>query len=178
MNMKLNRIISAAFAAFMLVSCSAEKQMNIPADTGTAAEEAPAETAEPKTAENNAAEAPAAKTETAGELSEAEALQAALDHAGVKESEIVFTKKGTDIDHGWKTYEFDFHAGGTKYEYDIDAADGSVISFEKEIYRGPENNDGLISFEEAFRIGLQESGLKYKENERKRQHSWMPAFFL
>lgn len=103
--MKTNRIISAALAALLLASCAGSKQMDQTGSAGTVSEET---AAEPANTENNTTEAAPkttetaapAKTETAGEVSEADALQTAPGHAGVKESDIVFTKKGTDIDDG------------------------------------------------------------------------------
>lgn len=60
-----------------------------------------------------------------------EAEKAALDHAGINADEATVTK--TEYDSAKKEYEIEFTAGNYQYEYDIGAADGSVIEFSKKI---------------------------------------------
>ena len=60
------------------------------------------------------------------------ALQAACDHAGIATSDV----QGLSTEFGWSkgvmVYELDFCSGGTEYEYDINATDGSVVKNEQE----------------------------------------------
>lgn len=60
------------------------------------------------------------------------ALQAACDHAGIATSDV----QGLSTEFGWSpkgmVYELDFCSGGTEYEYDINATDGSVVKYEQE----------------------------------------------
>lgn len=60
------------------------------------------------------------------------ALKAACDHAGIATSDV----QGLSTEFGWSlkgmVYELDFCSGGTEYEYDINATDGSVVKYEKE----------------------------------------------
>lgn len=60
------------------------------------------------------------------------ALQAALDDAGVQESETTRLKVSEDRDDGRKVYEIQFDAGSTEYDYEIQASDGAVLSAERD----------------------------------------------
>lgn len=60
------------------------------------------------------------------------AKQAALSHAGVSASDAVFVKAGLDWDDGKVKYEVEFYVGNTEYDYDIDAATGAVLSYDRE----------------------------------------------
>ncbi len=62
--------------------------------------------------------------------SSADALAAACAHAGLSEKEVFFQEVKLDHDHGRDIYEVEFvSADGTEYEYEIDATDGSILSF-------------------------------------------------
>lgn len=60
------------------------------------------------------------------------ALEAALEDAGVKESETTRLKVSVDTDDGRKTYEIQFDAGDMEYEYEIQASDGTILSVDTE----------------------------------------------
>lgn len=64
-------------------------------------------------------------------ISAEEAEKAALDHAGIAAGEATVIK--TEYDRDDNDYDVEFTAGEYKYEYDIGAADGSVIEFSKKI---------------------------------------------
>ncbi len=66
-------------------------------------------------------------------IDEATAKQAALDHAKLTDANLSFYKIEFDVDDGVPSYEIEFVAGGYEYEYDINAADGTIIKSEKEI---------------------------------------------
>ena len=57
----------------------------------------------------------------------------ALNHAGVKESDVLFFKNEFDRDDGKAVYEIEFKHGAYEYEYEIDALTGEVIKSEKDI---------------------------------------------
>ena len=65
-------------------------------------------------------------------IGEDRALQAALTHAGLTSEQIQLRKIKLDWDDGRAEYEVEFIAGTTKYDYDIDAFSGQVISFDHE----------------------------------------------
>ncbi len=66
-------------------------------------------------------------------ISEADAKAYALAHAGVNEADIFGFEIELDKDNGIMKYEIEFKSGEYEYEYDINAVDGSVINFAKEI---------------------------------------------
>ena len=60
------------------------------------------------------------------------AKKAALDHAGLTESQVTELKAELDTDSLTAHYDVEFKCGGFEYEYKINAKSGKVISFEKE----------------------------------------------
>ena len=62
-----------------------------------------------------------------GNVTLEQAKQAALNRAGVKASEVRFTKAHQDYDDGRKVFELEFWKGNTEYDVDIDAATGRII---------------------------------------------------
>ena len=76
------------------------------------------------------------KTENPGKnefIGEAKAREAALKKAGLAEKDVTFVKVKLDFDDGIYVYEIEFREGRTEYEIEINAVDGTVISFEKDI---------------------------------------------
>lgn len=69
-------------------------------------------------------------------IGEASAKQAALDHAGVSSANAVWIKAQFDRDDDRYIYELEFTADGSKFEYDVDALTGAVITFEREQFNG------------------------------------------
>lgn len=60
------------------------------------------------------------------------ALEAAFNDAGVSESDTTRLKVSEDRDDGRKVYEIQFDVDNTKYDYEIQASDGSILSSETE----------------------------------------------
>ena len=96
------------------------------------------------------------------------AKQAALSHAGVSASDAVFVKAGLDWDDGKVKYEVEFYVGNTEYDYDIDAATGAVLSYDREWDDFSLNRpgtstgtttSGLISADKAKEIALNHAGV-------------------
>ena len=135
-------------AAAMFTGCSGGKQQETTqaaaAQETTAAETTAAETtaAETKAEETKAAETAAAEAETTapakaaiqvpagGTITDRQALEIALQHAGVQESSISRQEIKMDYEHGKQVFEVGFHVGRTEYDYDIDAASGEILEFE------------------------------------------------
>ena len=65
-----------------------------------------------------------------------QAKQAALDYAGVKASEAVFTKAYQDRDDGRLVYEIEFYADGVEYDMDVDVNTGRITDFSREYHGG------------------------------------------
>lgn len=78
--------------------------------------------------------APAISTQPAVTLTEEDALQVALDHAGVTQDQISGLKTKLDYDDGVPEYEIDFRVGTTEYEYEINAETGKIRSWDKDLY--------------------------------------------
>ena len=56
----------------------------------------------------------------------------ALNHAGLSESNVNFSKAKLEKDDGKRVYEIEFHVGNTEYEYEIDAKTGDILESDKD----------------------------------------------
>lgn len=56
-----------------------------------------------------------------------EAKAAALKDAGLSESDVTFKKTELDYSHGTQVYDIEFYTSDTKYDYEIDASNGTVL---------------------------------------------------
>lgn len=63
-------------------------------------------------------------------ISKNKAKQAALKHAGVKESDVTGLQVKLDQDDGIYEYEVEFYIGRQEYSYEINAVNGEIISYE------------------------------------------------
>lgn len=61
------------------------------------------------------------------------ALEAALEDAGVSESDTTRLKVSEDNDDGRKIYEIQFDAGEKEYDYEVIASDGKILSADVEL---------------------------------------------
>ena len=75
-----------------------------------------------------------------------QAKQAALNRAGVKASEVRFTKAHQDYDDGRKVYELEFWKSNTEYDMEVDAATGRIRDYDVD-YHGYEFDD---DFDDMF----------------------------
>lgn len=113
------------------------------------------------------------------DIGQDKALAVALEHAGLKKSDVEITKSKKDRDDGILVYEFEFHTSKAEYEYDIDAVTGGVRAFSKEVIKssqsagtnGPNNSSSsnssnnaasssYIGVDKAKSIALGDAGLK------------------
>ena len=68
-----------------------------------------------------------------GGISQDEALEAALKHAGLLREQLDFLKDiKPDWEHDKQVFEIEFYSGGFEYEYNVDAVTGQILKFEKE----------------------------------------------
>lgn len=76
------------------------------------------------------------KNEAAGggevKLTGSQAVAKALEHAGLKAAQVKELECELDYEDGKPVYEIEFKYGGTEYEYEISAYDGSVVSSKTE----------------------------------------------
>jgi uncharacterized membrane protein YkoI len=69
---------------------------------------------------------------TGTDIGEAKAKEIALAHAGYSANEVQWLFVERDFDDGRLEYEVEFYVGNIEYSYEIDAASGTVISYEAE----------------------------------------------
>lgn len=91
----------------------------------------PAEKKNPVPAEPTATEA-AAQTAATERLTEAEATDIALNHAGLKKDQVTGLRVKLDYDDGRPEYEVDFRHDGWEYDYEIHAETGKILSQDKD----------------------------------------------
>lgn len=60
------------------------------------------------------------------------AKEIALEHAGLTENEVTFSKAKTDKEHGVTVYEIEFFKDRMEYDYEINAATGEIIEWDKD----------------------------------------------
>lgn len=60
------------------------------------------------------------------------AKQAAVAHAGFNAANVTFVKQKYDFDDGIAKWEIDFVVNTTKYEYEVNAANGAIVKFQVE----------------------------------------------
>ena len=79
---------------------------------------------------NNSTATSSGSTSTGTAVDEAKAKSIALNDAGVKEADTAYLKVKLDYDDGVKVYDVEFYAGGTEYDYEINAATGEIRSMD------------------------------------------------
>ena len=121
-------------------------------------------------------------TDVSGRITEADAKQIALDHAGISESETDRLRVKLDYDDGVQEYEVTFYVGNREYDYDIDAATGTIRSFDSEIEDDyniasapsatraatSSSSGATITEADAKQIALDHAGVSESETERMR----------
>lgn len=98
------------------------------------------------------------QTQSSGELiGEQAARDAALEHAGLSDSQVTFLKTKLDREDGRQVYEVEFYTEDYKeYDYEIDALIGEVYSYDydAETYFQSSGSDSEITAEEAKALAL------------------------
>lgn len=67
-------------------------------------------------------------------IGEEKAKEIALEKAGLKADDVQFKKVHLDRDNGAYEYEVEFRHGLTEYDADISATDGTILSWEKDLF--------------------------------------------
>lgn len=108
--------------------------------------------------------------ETSNVITEDEAKKVALEHAGMKESDVTNLKIELDTDDGIKEYEVEFFSGNTEFDYDINAISGEIISVENDVeddFNSDSNTNDttvdsskVITEDEAKSIALKDAGIE------------------
>lgn len=66
-------------------------------------------------------------------IGETKALEIALAHAGVNNSELLFSRSYLDYDDRQVIYDVEFYAGSKEYDYEIDAVSGNILGFDADM---------------------------------------------
>ena len=69
---------------------------------------------------------------TQNTISSDEAKQIALQHANLTDNQVTFIKVSQDYDDGIHIYEVEFHYNNREYNYDINAINGTILSYEQD----------------------------------------------
>lgn len=65
-------------------------------------------------------------------ISSDEAKNIALQHANLTDNQVNFIKVSKDYDDGIHIYEVEFHYNNREYNYDINAINGTILSYEQD----------------------------------------------
>lgn len=128
----------------------------IDAMTGTVIESSSAASAQQTTGTGQQAATAGQQAAAAGQVDENQAKQIALDHAGVAESDTSFLWVKPDYEDGVAVYEVEFYVASTntEYDYEIEAATGSIrgYDYDAENYRpGQQGVTGETKSEQEIR---------------------------
>lgn len=92
-------------------------------------------------------------------LSAAEARALALAHAGVEESEAVFTETEQERSDGRVYYEMEFTTAAVSYQCEVDAVTGAVVQYREEPREDLPAGEGYLQPEAARSAALAHAGL-------------------
>lgn len=110
----------------LLASCG--RNANVPMETNTpAAAETSVEATATTVSENKPTE------NSPNLIGEEKAKEIALQKAGLSHGEVVFDRVELEKDEGPWHYEVEFKKGRTEYNADINASDGTIMSWETDI---------------------------------------------
>jgi len=150
--------INAETGAVMEMSSQEQNAQTSGTQTETAdpAASAPAQTSGSASAQaQTSAAAPAQNATGTGTVDEAAAQKIALEHAGVKETDATITKSKLDYEDGRQVYDIEWYAGGAKYDYEIAADTGEIISSAyEEKTMGADSKNVTVSEADAKKTAL------------------------
>ena len=110
--------------------------------------------------------APGAQSGTAPQLTQQEAQDIALDHAGLTTDQVSGMHTTYELDDGTPEYEIEFRHDDTEYDYTVHAETGAILSWDKE--REPTTTTApttaptepaTLTVQEAEDIALAKAGL-------------------
>ena len=107
-----------------------------------------------KDAENQAAASGDSKAQPQDDSLD-EAKAAALKDAGLSESDVTFKKTELDNSHGTQVYDIEFYTSDTKYDYEMDVSNGTVLEKNIEQFQiQPNPTDSAINSSGNDYIGV------------------------
>jgi uncharacterized membrane protein YkoI len=101
-------------------------------------------------------------------IGETEAKSIAFQHAGLPEEETSSVSVKQYEKRGMRLYDITFSGGGVKYNYEIDAASGEIMEYErrnadKAAQRLNDGSQGYIGFERAKSIAIAHANVSESE---------------
>ncbi|MBQ8646521.1 MAG: PepSY domain-containing protein, partial [Oscillospiraceae bacterium] len=157
----------SVFCALLLAGCgqpaagqNSDPSAAVAPQAGTADAAAPAPADPAPAASTNAPAAPAASAapSPAAQLTEQQALDAALAHAGLAAQDVTLRESELDRDDGRPVYELEFHTDLGSFDYVIDAGTGTVLEADAE-FRSADTAGAAITEQEAQSIALKHAGV-------------------
>ena len=100
---------------------------DLPQDTGNQFASDENSSMQPQESVENQPDKEGDSTVQSQEVSPDGAKAAALKDAGLSESDVTFKKTELDHSHGTQVYDIEFYTSDTKYDYEIDASNGTVL---------------------------------------------------
>jgi len=96
-----------------------------------------------------------------GTITLEDAKARALEHAGVKAEDVTFLKTGMDYENNTQVYDIEFISGNTEYDYEINAATGEIVSFDRDAETPGSTATAAepISEEQALNTALAKAGV-------------------
>ena len=162
--------IITVVAAGVFTGCGNAGATQMNSATGTTAESQNSQDAGTQSSAQSDDQNAAGTTDQTGsnsgtqDIGEDAALQAALEAAGVSESDASRLRISKDRDDGRVVYEIRFDVDQTEYDYDVLASDGQILSSDVELRNDDRDDDDdrnrgsnadvAISREEAIDIAL------------------------
>ena len=162
--------IITVVAAGVFTGCGNAGTTQMNSATGTTAESQNSQDAGTQSSAQSDDQNAAGTTDQTGsnsgtqDIGEDAALQAALEAAGVSESDASRLRISKDRDDGRVVYEIRFDVDQTEYDYDVLASDGQILSSDVELRNDDRDDDDdrnrgsnagvAISREEAIDIAL------------------------
>lgn len=106
-----------------------------------------------------------ANAATSSYIGISKAKSIALAEAGLKESEVSFTKAKLDRDDGVVEYDIEFYNGNDKYEVEVEATSGEINSYSVKysITISASNSTKYVGISTAKKTALSHAGLSSKE---------------
>ena len=86
-------------------------------------------------------------------ISSEKAKSLALEHAGLKSSEVTFVKANLDEDDGVWEYDVEFRKGNVEYEYEINAKSGKILKAERDVDDDRDDDDDDRTYDVEVREG-------------------------
>lgn len=145
--MKKVKLLSALLIVCLLTACGTAQAASMPVASVAEAQTQQVQTQAPETSQ-----IPQTALSDSGEITEEEAVNIALEDAGVQESDITRLRVHRSQDDLVPEYEVEFYVGREEYDYDIALVGGKILSKDFDI----ENDHYPVESAQETETGLTE----------------------